>query len=199
MGTPDGNSAPGPDWYPDPGDVRFLRYWDGAQWTEHTAPNAGGAAAAPRVMSERAKTAWQIVGGLGAALGIIYVIVVLAVIPYALNSGGSDGSADSRQSVVSAESADSGARNDAIALGHDLQDYYRYHEGALPTIQVGGGQYMLIADDGWYQVESQSRGAGLGGVKGTDGSDWCVWTRAPEGETKIWQFSAQGGLAAGSC
>jgi hypothetical protein len=38
----DGESAPPPlppgDWYEDPRHVARLRYWDGAQWTEHTAP-----------------------------------------------------------------------------------------------------------------------------------------------------------------
>lgn len=26
------------DWYPDPGNAALLRYWDGARWTDHTAP-----------------------------------------------------------------------------------------------------------------------------------------------------------------
>src|SRR5579864_7080806 len=28
-----------PGWYPDPSGVPGLRYWDGAQWTQHTAPS----------------------------------------------------------------------------------------------------------------------------------------------------------------
>lgn len=30
-----------PDWYPDPDKPKRLRYWDGEQWTKHTAPNNG--------------------------------------------------------------------------------------------------------------------------------------------------------------
>lgn len=30
--------APGPDWYADPSDPTLLRYWDGSNWTEFTAP-----------------------------------------------------------------------------------------------------------------------------------------------------------------
>jgi Protein of unknown function (DUF2510) len=30
------------NWYPDPHDPSQLRYWDGHQWTDHRAPNAGG-------------------------------------------------------------------------------------------------------------------------------------------------------------
>lgn len=33
-----GSSIPAADWYPDPLDPAGIRYWDGAQWTEHTAP-----------------------------------------------------------------------------------------------------------------------------------------------------------------
>lgn len=35
------------DWYPDPNDPSLLRYWDGATWTEHTAPAPAVAATPP--------------------------------------------------------------------------------------------------------------------------------------------------------
>lgn len=31
-------SSPAPGWYPDPGSTDQIRYWDGAAWTDHTAP-----------------------------------------------------------------------------------------------------------------------------------------------------------------
>ncbi|WP_183093229.1 PASTA domain-containing protein [Nocardioides stalactiti] len=34
--------TPGADWYPDPRDPTLLRYWDGRQWTSHTAPRPAG-------------------------------------------------------------------------------------------------------------------------------------------------------------
>lgn len=43
MSTPSPTPA---GWYPDPWDSRAQRYWDGAQWTQHTAPAAGAQAGA---------------------------------------------------------------------------------------------------------------------------------------------------------
>src|SRR5687767_5781002 len=43
---------PAPNWYPDPGRSGGFRYWDGRQWTEHTAAGpaaAGGGWPAPAV------------------------------------------------------------------------------------------------------------------------------------------------------
>ncbi|MFE9095720.1 phospholipid scramblase-related protein [Streptomyces sp. NPDC007264] len=42
-------------WYPDPhGAPRTLRYWDGAQWTQHTSPDQQGAAQAPQAHAQAA-------------------------------------------------------------------------------------------------------------------------------------------------
>jgi hypothetical protein len=41
------DGSPHPNWYPDPATVGRWRYWDGAQWTEHTAPMAGVATPEP--------------------------------------------------------------------------------------------------------------------------------------------------------
>ena len=35
-------STPPPNWYPDPWDAANYRWWDGVQWTTHTAPRDGG-------------------------------------------------------------------------------------------------------------------------------------------------------------
>lgn len=44
-----GQAAWAPDWYPDPLEKAAFRYWDGSQWTDHTAYDhvQGDADAAP--------------------------------------------------------------------------------------------------------------------------------------------------------
>ena len=40
MSDPTSVPTPPAGWYPDPGDARALRYWDGAAWTAHVAPRS---------------------------------------------------------------------------------------------------------------------------------------------------------------
>lgn len=40
------NTTTPPGWYPDPNNPQAQRYWDGSQWTEHTADPTGGQAEA---------------------------------------------------------------------------------------------------------------------------------------------------------
>lgn len=37
------NAPPPPNWYPDQADPRYVRWWDGRQWTQHVRPAQGGA------------------------------------------------------------------------------------------------------------------------------------------------------------
>ncbi len=60
-------SAPG--WFPAPGNPGLLRYWDGARWTDNTAPSAPPAATAGGV------SAWTIATGV--AVGLVSVIALV--------------------------------------------------------------------------------------------------------------------------
>lgn len=56
------------NWYPDPYGPGLLRYWDGQSWTEHTAPDPGGAAPGPAGAVPAAGTPVAASGGLPASL-----------------------------------------------------------------------------------------------------------------------------------
>ena len=58
---------PDAGWYPDPAGSNQLRYWDGAQWTEHFAPGPGGSSpsAGWAAWSSQAPTTWK-----GQSLGL---------------------------------------------------------------------------------------------------------------------------------
>jgi len=84
---PHGAAAPAANWYPDPQNPAMLRWFDGAAWTEHTAP----AVAAPTVVQHDAgmrmllpvgRSGWAIASGY---LGLFSLILIGA--PFALFTG----------------------------------------------------------------------------------------------------------------
>ncbi|MGW1677541.1 phospholipid scramblase-related protein [Saccharopolyspora sp. NPDC002376] len=59
-------NAPAPGWYPDQADQRYVRWWDGRQWTQHVQP---AQAPAPQPQSD-ANAVEMSVGGTGNAASI---------------------------------------------------------------------------------------------------------------------------------
>ncbi|WP_194396709.1 Ltp family lipoprotein [Microbacterium atlanticum] len=104
-------------WYPDPGDATVRRYWDGTQWTEHTAVPDAGAAATGGTGESASPVAGVVAAGGGVAadrgrglpslkwwqwaLIALGVLVLMGVLINAVNGGSasSDSSAD-RPTVV---------------------------------------------------------------------------------------------------
>lgn len=92
----DAGGSPPPGWYPDPNRTGTQRYWDGQQWTEHTAPlpsSGGGYAAGGAATGERIDTwLWQsIVATLLCCLPLGVVgIVFAAQAQSAINVGNLD-------------------------------------------------------------------------------------------------------------
>lgn len=77
-GVAPGEPGPAAAWFPDPGDQRLLRWWDGRDWTAHTAPRFP-VAPAP---SARGGSVWPwVVGGLAiiACFALVFVAVAVPV------------------------------------------------------------------------------------------------------------------------
>lgn len=99
-------------WYPDTANPSLVRYWDGAQWTEHTQPAAGYVGTgtpgtAPTAVLAPAKKPWFKRKGIMIPLGIVGGIILLSSLINAINGGGDDPApaADTDSSVVEEEPA----------------------------------------------------------------------------------------------
>ncbi len=182
-----GGPAPAADWYPDPSDPRFLRYWDGTRWTEHTSPVASPVAGGPQggvapSGGSSNKVLWIVLGIVGGFVLLVVIGVIASVaIPVAL---------DQRQ-----KAADASAKTDVSTLGKEIATWYVDHDGPPPTVEVHGGDYWV---DG-VKVATASQNVSLGTVSGTGSIDWCVWVTNPEGDLKDFEYSAYGGLRSGTC
>ncbi len=88
--------SPHPNWYPDPATPGLWRYWNGAHWTEHTAPMTGatssGPAGAPTGISTGPSEAlhWLLPVGRSSEsiaagyLGLLCLVLALvAILPFA--------------------------------------------------------------------------------------------------------------------
>ena len=113
--------TPRPDWYPDPRNPALLRYWDGRQWTSHTAPRpavpggaqwstyaprAGGSNRGERKRSGSIVPAWAVmtlVLVLGAAVVGAFGIALLAGAPESTGTAGEAHSAPVAESSPSQE------------------------------------------------------------------------------------------------
>jgi hypothetical protein len=56
---------PAAGWYPDPAGAPMLRYFDGADWTEHRAPVAAAPSAVGVMTNPRPSSATAVIAGAG--------------------------------------------------------------------------------------------------------------------------------------
>lgn len=90
---------------------------------------------------------------------------------------------------------DLGAKADASLLGKNLATWYVDNSGEAPAITVEGGRYFFDGTD----IGAVTPDVEFGGQAGTSFDDWCVWVTNPRGDLKDFQYSAVGGLEAGTC
>lgn len=70
-------SAPAPGWFPDPSGAPHQRYFDGAKWTDHTAPYAAPAAQQPTAQANSSVAVAISTGGRGVNHLLHFVLTIL--------------------------------------------------------------------------------------------------------------------------
>ncbi len=180
--TSQGGASAKADWYPDPSNPGLLRYWDGTQWTSHTAP-AQGHVGGPTAPKKKLSGGWiaAIVVGAVLVVGIPVILILTAVAVPVYES-------------QQAKASDTAARADVATLGIEVNVWYVDHTGAPPTIEESGGHYFMDGVD----VGPVSEGVSLGGISGTSEADWCVWVENPDGDLRYFQYSPAG-MNTGRC
>lgn len=92
---------------------------------------------------------------------------------------------------------DSAAKADVSTLGKEIATWF-VDNTAMPTVAGGSGADYTINGE---SVGNSSANVVLGGISGTDSTDWCVYVTNPKGDKAVagFEYSAAGGLAEGSC
>ncbi len=96
-----------------------------------------------------------------------------------------------------AKAEDSAAKADVSTLGKEVATWW-VDGTAMPTIAEGTDTYTIAGEN----VGNRSNNVELGGDTGSTATDWCVWVYNLEGDVAAstgYEYSAQGGLAAGAC
>lgn len=103
---------------------------------------------------------------------------------------------------------DSAAKADVSTLGKEIATWFIDNSSA-PTLGVTNGQYFITDTNPQSLIGNQSNNVQLGSTTlsalggGTVSSqNWCVWVYNTQGDVAAsqgYQYSAQGGLEAGSC
>ncbi|WP_062301154.1 DUF2510 domain-containing protein [Demequina subtropica] len=212
-------------WHPDSLQPGRLRYWDGVAWTDHVRPAEPPQPASPAVSAppglargfaepepSRAPRVGMIVATVLGALSVALLAVSAAL--YMADTRADDAAsaeeaaraeirdqeAAERDAERAAEEADSRAKADVSTLGKEIATHLVDHD-ELPTITVEGGEYVFTAPEGEYAREPVSEGVELVEIAAGDPAyaTWCAAVRVEGGAVGAFRYSAQDGLAEGSC
>lgn len=148
-----------------------MRYWDGTQWTSHTAPGTPAPTGRSGVK-------------VGVILAIVAVVVVLAIgalaamaIPVYLN----------QQSLA----RDAAAKSDLAQLRVDVLNYWvENFSGPAPTLAMEGDQYVLVTPQGTEILDTASPGVTFRESDIRTIDDWCISVSVEGGN--VGEFHATG-------
>jgi prepilin-type N-terminal cleavage/methylation domain-containing protein len=108
-----------------------------------------------------------------------------------------------------AKARDTSTKADVSTVGKEIATYYVDGTGTLSA--TASGKVLTVAETGAGSTYSATINLSDGTAVKTDvknigtganppiATNWCVALTNPDGQTKDWQYSAQGGLAAGDC
>ncbi|WP_062305975.1 DUF2510 domain-containing protein [Demequina subtropica] len=122
MTTESNVDAPAAGWYPDPSDATRQRWWDGAAWTEQTAPAGAEPFAAagtdPFAQPEPVRrNPWKIVGSAVAALVVGYLVYSGVVAAIEGATGDDDAPAVGAEGARAIPAADTGGWSSVAVMG----------------------------------------------------------------------------------
>lgn len=165
--------TPPAGWHPDPAGGAGLRYWDGANWTAHTAPGA------PQLPQKS--------GGAGKKVIIIVIIVVSALVLFGLLAAAAIPVYLNQQSIA----RDSAAQADLAGLRVDVMRYWVDNpNGPAPSLQMEGREFVLVTPQGTEVLETASLDVALGASDIRTINDWCISVTVEDGNVGV--FHATG-------
>lgn len=157
--------TPPAGWYPDPQDASAQRYWDGAQWTEHSAPaaapaagltaTAGGAAAGGAAVAAPVKRGLPRLKWWQWALVALGVVVLISILANAVGGGRAESEAGRLPAAATREATEPS-------------------EAPVETVEVPDVVGSTIAE-----ARIALEAAGLTLVPSEAGDDWVVTAQQP--------------------
>lgn len=105
---------------------------------------------------------------------------------------------------------DSAAKADVSTLGKEIATWFVDNTdlpeistpGTAPNLEYHLSDAAVTSTGGDTKVGNVSNNVVYGNITGNNATDWCVWVYNPQGDvakSKGYQYSAAGGLEAGSC
>ena len=99
-----------------------------------------------------------------------------------------------------AKAQDSAAKADVSTVGKEIATYF-VDNTAVPTLAITGGRYVMTygTPATGHDLGKASTNNALTTVNIVDDTHWCVSVTNSKGDTKVFKYSAKGGLDKTDC